>query len=297
MKHLIVIGGPTASGKTALAIAVARHFGTEIVSADSRQFYREMRIGNARPTPEELAEVPHHFIADRSISNPLSAGRFADEAVERLRLIYETHAVAVAVGGSGLYLKALCDGLDTFPVITGAAERRVQAITAQAGLAGLQAALLDHDPEYHARVDLLNARRIERALKVSFSAAAPYSSYLGQGVKRNFVSHKFALRPDRNLLYEQIDRRVDKMVEEGLQREALTLVAHRELPILQTVGYQEWWPVVDGAVSIAAAVDSIKRNSRRYAKRQLTWFKKFEATQSIADVDELLKYVSTQVNN
>ena len=284
MKQLIVIGGPTASGKTALAIEVARHYGTEIISADSRQFYREMRIGNARPRPEELAAVPHHFIADRSLGEPLSAGRFAEEAMARLHHIYKSRHVAVAVGGSGLYLRALCEGLDDFPEISEAARTQVETLYHKEGLPGLQRALQTTDPDYFRRVDQQNPRRLQRALQVSLTAGRPYSSFLGQRPPRPFRAHYFMPAVDRAALYKRIDLRVDHMIAEGLEAEAGRLYPLRQLRALQTVGYQEWWPYFEGVYDRDRAVELIKRNSRRYAKRQLNWFSDYPRVAAAAAV-------------
>ena len=286
MKELIVIGGPTASGKTRLAIELARHYGTEIISADSRQFYRELRIGNARPTEEELAAAPHHFIADRSVTEPLSAGRFAAEALARLEHIYQNHDTAIAVGGSGLYLRALCEGLDEFPSVTDEAAKRVAELEAREGLAGLQRALEQHDPTYYAIVDLQNGRRLQRALRVSFTAGRPYSDFLGQRVARAFHSRYFMPQVDRTALYAQIDGRVRRMQSAGLEQEARGLYPFRELTCLQTVGYQEWWPYFQEEIDKNTVVELIQRHSRRYAKRQVNWFREYTPINNWREVVE-----------
>ena len=291
MKHLIVIGGPTASGKTKLAIEVARHYGTEIISADSRQFYRELRIGNARPTEEELAAAPHHFIADRPVTEPLSAGRFAEEALSRLEQIFQNNDVAVAVGGSGLYLRALCAGLDEFPPITSEAQREVTELEAKEGLAGLQYTLAKLDPTYYATVDRQNGRRLQRALRVCFTAGRPYSSFLGQSAPRPFTSHYFRPATDRAQLYASINGRVRRMLADGLEQEARALHPLRQLTPLQTVGYQEWWPYLAGQAGWEETVNLIQRNSRRYAKRQLTWFRDYAAVVNAAQIITSLQNV------
>ena len=276
MKHLIVIGGPTASGKTRLAIRVAQHYDTEIISADSRQFYWELRIGNARPIETELAAAPHHFIADRSVTEPLSAGRFAEEALLRLEQIFRDRDVAVAVGGSGLYLRALCEGLDEFPAITQEAQRSVEELEANEGLAGLQRTLAQLDPVYFAVVDQQNGRRLQRALRVCLTAGRPYSSFLGQSAPRSFTCHYFMPATERTQLYTTIDGRVRRMLSAGLEQEARLLHPLKELTPLQTVGYQEWWPYFEGQASINEVIALIQRNSRRYAKRQISWFKDYQ---------------------
>ncbi|MTB50319.1 tRNA (adenosine(37)-N6)-dimethylallyltransferase MiaA [Lewinella sp. W8] len=288
---LIVVGGPTASGKTGLAIDLARHFSTEIISGDSRQFYREMRIGNARPSEEELAAVPHHFVADRSITEPLTAGRFAEEALARLADIHARHRVAVLVGGSGLYLRALCAGLDEFPEVTEAARTQVQRLYESAGLPALQQRLAELDPAYFAEVDRQNPRRLIRALEVSLSAGKAYSSFRGQQKPRPFQPLYLKLHPDREVLYARINQRVDEMLAEGLEAEAQRLRDYRHLPVMQTVGYQEWWPYFDGEYDRSTAVELIKRNSRRYAKRQVTWFGKGETYRAVSNLEDALRIV------
>ena len=283
MPKLLVVGGPTASGKTALAIELARELQTEIISADSRQFYREMRIGNARPEPEELAAVPHHFIADRSLEDPLSAGRFAEEAMTLLEDLFQRHQTVVVCGGSGLYVRALCEGLDEFPEVTEGARSQVQRWEEGQGVERLRTELAHRDAAYYAVVDKDNPRRLARALEVCLSSDQPYSAYLGNRPARPFdIEYRITNLP-RPELYDRINHRVDLMLAAGLEAEARSLEIYRHLPILQTVGYQEWWPYFDGAYDRARAVELIKRNSRRYAKRQVTWFAKFTQTGSTED--------------
>ena len=291
VKHLIVIGGPTASGKTKLAIEVAQHYGTEIISADSRQFYRELRIGNARPTEAELAAVAHHFIADRPVTEPLSAGRFAEEALFRLEQIFENNDIAVAVGGSGLYIRALCEGLDQFPPITPKAQQAVKELEASEGLAGLQRTLAKLDPAYYTKVDRQNGRRLQRALRICFTAGRPYSSFLGQSAPRSFTSHYFRPATDRAQLYASINGRVRRMLADGLEQEARALHPVREIIPLQTVGYQEWWPYLAGQAGWEETVASIQRNSRRYAKRQLTWFRDYATVVDAAQITTSLQNI------
>ena len=294
---LIVIGGPTASGKTTLAIEVARHFDTAIISGDSRQFYREMRIGNARPTERELAAAAHHFVADRSLHTPLTAGRFAEEALARLERIFAGNQYAVLVGGSGLYLRALCEGLDEFPEVTGAARAQVQKIAEQQGVVGLQRMLADLDPDYFGTVDRANPRRLERALMVSLSAGRPYSSFLGNRPERPFTPVYFRREMDRAQLYDRINRRVDDMVAAGLEAEAHGLLPFRQQPVLQTVGYQEWWPYFAGEYGRDRAIEQIKRNSRRYAKRQETWFRKGKVYRPVLAAADVVNTVGGRENS
>ncbi|MEM8585806.1 MAG: tRNA (adenosine(37)-N6)-dimethylallyltransferase MiaA [Bacteroidota bacterium] len=290
---MIVIGGPTASGKTRLAIELARHLGTEIISADSRQFYAEMCIGNARPSEEELAAVKHHFIADRSIENALSAGRYGEEATTLAEQLFEQHEHIVCVGGSGLYINALCEGLDQFPAVTNAAKEGVLKVWTSAGLHGLQQALAEHDPTYFERVDQQNPRRLMRALEVCYSANAPYSSFLGKRPERSWQNIFLRIHPDRESLYQRINARGDLMIDQGLEAEAKQLIDYKELPVMNTVGYQEWWPYFEQAYDKARTIELIKQNSRRYAKRQVTWFGRGGKYQIVSNVEECLKKVES----
>ncbi|MEM9836234.1 MAG: tRNA (adenosine(37)-N6)-dimethylallyltransferase MiaA [Bacteroidota bacterium] len=306
MAKLIVIGGPTASGKTSLAIAIALRLNTVVLSADSRQFYREMRIGNARPSKAELTQVQHFFVAARSITEPLTAGSFAEEALVLLEQLFQQHEYIVVAGGSGLYIDALCQGLDEFPAVHAEAKQRVDLLYQSQGLSGLQEALREVDPRYAQEVDLHNARRLMRALEVSFSSGQPYSSFRSQGMTRPFQSLYFQPKlgrvaippnrlparmqpdPEREWLYQRINQRVDLMMEAGLLDEAKALYPYRHLPVLQTVGYQEFWPFFEGEYNLERAVELIKRNSRRYAKRQITWFGRSGKYQAVTSAEELL---------
>ena len=289
---LLVIGGPTASRKTTLSIQLAQALDAAIISGDSRQFYREMKIGNARPSPEELAAAAHHFIADRSVGEPLTAGRFADEALALIKSRLADDRYVIVVGGSGLYLRALYDGLDDFPEVTHAARARVQSIWEQQGLEGLQRHLQAKDPTYFGVVDRHNPRRLTRALEVCFSAPEPYSRYLGNRPPRPFSTIKLSTDVARPTLYDRINRRVDTMIERGLETEAGRLAPYRDLPVLQTVGYREWWPYLQGERDLEATVALIKRNSRRYAKRQITWFRKDHEYEYVTDVAGALEVIA-----
>ncbi|MGH1434213.1 MAG: tRNA (adenosine(37)-N6)-dimethylallyltransferase MiaA [Lewinella sp.] len=271
-KYLLVVGGPTASGKTSLAIALAKHFSTEIISADSRQFYQEMKIGNARPEEGELSQAKHHLIADRSLTDSLSAGAFAREAQGILAKCYETSDYAVLVGGSGLFIRALTEGLDEFPEVSKKTKERVGELFESEGLTGLQRALAEADPDYYEEVDLQNPVRLQRALEVCWSSGKPYSGFrAGQDREQPFIPIYLQPSWPRETLYERINLRVEQMVEQGLETEVRQLMDWRELPALQTVGYQEWWPYFEGSVSKKEVIALIQQNSRRYAKRQLTW--------------------------
>lgn len=274
-KHLIVIGGPTASGKTALAIAIAQHFNAPILSADSRQFYKEMTIGTAKATEEELAQAKHYFVNTRSVTEPYTVSDYEKEALQVLEEIYAQQDVAVMAGGSGMFIKAVCEGLDEFPEVSEEARGVVEILFEKEGLSGLQGALKKADPDYYKTVDLQNSRRLIRALCVCESSGKPYSSFLKKSPKkRPFTTHYFCLNMDREKLYDRINRRVDQMLVNGLLEEAKGLYKYKELPSLQTVGYAELFDHFDGKHDLETAIELIKRNSRRYAKRQLTWFRK-----------------------
>ncbi|MCW3127864.1 MAG: tRNA delta(2)-isopentenylpyrophosphate transferase [Bacteroidetes bacterium] len=294
-KSLIVICGPTAVGKTAIAIALAKHFGTEIISADSRQFYREMSIGTAKPTKEELAAVPHHFINNLSIHDEYTAGVYEREALVVLDEIFKTHDVAVMVGGSGLFIKAVCEGFDSFK-----GEEVSEAIKSKfrnMALEDMQKEVARLDPEYFDKVDKKNPRRLQRALEVMYSTRRKYSDQLtGEKAQRSFNIVKVGLELPREVLYDRINKRVDQMRKAGLVEEATALHPFKELQPLQTVGYQEIFDFLDGKQSKSEAIDKIKQNSRNYAKRQLTWFKKDEEVKWFAaDGKEILKQIVTLV--
>lgn len=271
---LVGIGGPTASGKTTAAIAVARHFKTEIISFDARQFYREMWIGTATPSVNELKQVPHHFIADRSVEKPLSAGRFADEALTRLDELFTYHQVVIAVGGSGLYWHALASGLNEMPEIPNDIRFTLQEEFKEKGIGPLRNELKKADPEYFQEVDSQNPMRILRALEVIRATGQTYSGFRNQPLPdRPFRSILLGIEWQREVLYERINQRVDQMVEAGLETEAKGLYPLHHLTSLNTVGYKEWFDHFEGKRSRTEAISDIKQHSRNYAKRQLTWFR------------------------
>lgn len=277
-KTLIYIAGPTASGKTKAAIEVAKYFSTEIISCDSRQFYQEMKIGTAPPSKAELEEVPHHFIHNKSLRTAYTVGSYEKEALQRLEDLFLHNDVVVLVGGSGLYADALIDGLDQFPKVPKALHDQLELFYQQHGLEGLQDLLREKDLKYYQEVDRNNHRRILRALGVCMAANAPYSSFLNQKKKeRNFQVKQLVLLPPRATLYERINQRVDAMIALGLEDEAKTLAPFQKHPVFATVGYQEWIPYWNKEIDFATVVEHIKRNSRRYAKRQITWCKRYGA--------------------
>jgi len=276
-KYLIVVGGPTASGKTGLGIRLAKHFDTEILSADSRQFYREMSIGTAKPTPEELAQAKHHFIDNLSVHDTYSVGDYEREAMLVLEKLFEKNDVAVMVGGSGFFIRAVCEGLDSFPKIPADIREELNQLFENEGIASLQTELQQLDPEYYAQVDTQNPKRLLRALEVCRATGQPFSHFHNkEKPPRPFVPIYIGLDWDREILYERINKRVEMMIDEGLEEEARDLHALQHLTALQTVGYQEWFDFFDGKIDREEAIRLIKRNSRRYAKRQLTWFRKVE---------------------
>lgn len=279
LKKLIVVVGPTAIGKTKLAIALAKHFNTEIISADSRQFYKEMKIGTAVPTKEEQAKVPHHFIQQRSIFENYSVGDFEREALDKLNALFAKKEFVVMVGGSGLYIGAVTTGLDNFPEISPAIRKELNQKFDKEGISFLQSQLKILDPLYYSQVDTANPHRLIRALEICLGTGNPYSSYLNKKqVRRPFKTITVGLSADRSLIYERINQRVDRMVEEGLIEEAKRLYKHRSLNALQTVGYSEIFNYLDGESNLDFAISEIKKNTRRFAKRQLTWFRKGENT-------------------
>ena len=273
MSTLKIVLGPTAVGKSEYAVALAREGGSPVFSCDSRQFYRELRIGVARPEPELLAAVPHYFIADRSITEPLSAGGYEVEALALLEKLFRKHETVVMAGGSGLYIDALCNGLDDFPEADPELRAQLSERLLTEGVASLRADLKILDPESYAALDPANGQRIVRALEVTLATGRKFSSFKTHAPKsRPFVIEKIGLTRQRAELYARIDARVDAMMEEGLLEEVRSLLPYRDLPALNTVGYKELFGYLDGAYDLAEAVRLIKRNTRHYAKKQLTWW-------------------------
>ena len=274
-KHLIVVGGPTASGKTAFAIRLARHFGAAIVSADSRQFYREMNIGTAKPTEEELEQAPHHLINSLSIEQEYSVGDFERDALHLLDELFQKNDIVILAGGAGLYIKALCEGLDVFPEVPLVARNLVEEEYRQKGLSFLQEELARIDPDYYKEVDRQNPHRLIRAIAVFRASGQPFSSFRKEKKQfRPFTPIYLQMHWPRRELYQRINQRVEQMVASGLVEEARLLYPRRALPALQTVGYQEIFDYFDGKASLEEAIALIQRNSRRYAKRQLTWYRR-----------------------
>jgi tRNA dimethylallyltransferase len=276
-KTLIVIAGPTAIGKTALAIQVAQHYQTEIISADSRQFFKEMNIGTAKPNAQELAAAPHHFINSHSINQEVSVGNFEKEAIQKIEELFLKHDVLVMVGGSGLYVNAVLYGFDEIPKADESIRNKLNQQFIEEGIETLQQQLLELDPVYYNEVDIRNPQRVIRALEVCMCSGKPYSSFRKTENKaRNFEVTLIGLDIEREKLYEKINHRVDLMMEEGLLEEVKSLQEHQHLNALKTVGYTELFKYLNNECSLPEAVEKIKQNTRNFAKRQLTWFRKNE---------------------
>jgi len=272
---LIVIAGPTGIGKTALAIDVAKHFNTEIVSADSRQFYKELKIGAAFPNRKELSAVKHHFIGNLSITDEYNVSKYEQDALQTLETIFTTQTTAVLVGGSGLYLDAVCKGIDELPDPDPELRESIKTLFYENGITALQSKLKLLDPEYYNQVDRDNPKRLMRAIEVCITTGKTYTSLrLSNPKPRNFNIVKIGLFTDREVMYWRINQRTDKMIKDGLIEEAFSLLSFRNYNALNTVGYKELFNYFDKTITLEEAIDKIKINTRRYAKRQLTWFNK-----------------------
>ena len=275
MATLLVLTGPTASGKTALAIRWAERLRTEILSADSRQFYREMRIGTAAPTPDELRRVPHHFVQHLSIHDSYNVYRYEQDALALLEKLFQNHENVILCGGSGLYIDALCNGIDLLPDPDSELREKLHRMLRENRVEEFHQMLKEKDPEYYEVVDRNNPVRMVRALEVCIQTGQPYSTLRKQQAKeRPFQIIKYAIALPREVLNERINRRVERMMEEGLEAEARQLYPLRHLNALQTVGYRELFDHFDGKCTLEESVEAIKAHTRQYAKRQMTWFKR-----------------------
>ncbi len=296
---LISVVGPTAIGKTAMAIAIAKHFGTEIISADSRQFYTEMRIGTAVPSEKELSAAPHHFIHHKSILEPYTVGDFERDAIKLLEQLFKLHKVMVMVGGSGLYVDAVSKGLDTFPEIDPTIRQELNQIFKTKGIGPLQLQLEGLDPEYYTKVDRDNPHRLIRALEVCIGSGKPYSSFLNKPkTERPFNVITLGIKAERYIIYDRIDQRVDLMMDQGLLEEARAVYSQRDSNALQTVGYKELFKYFDGDCDLVSAVSEIKKNTRRFAKRQLTWLNNNTSIHWVdytTDSNEVLRLIETEL--
>jgi len=291
-KHLIVLAGPTASGKTATAIKLAKAFDAEIISADSRQFYKELSIGTAAPTAEELAQVKHHFVHNLSIEDKYDVADYERDVLDFLKQYFKTKNIAIMTGGSGLFIDAVCNGLDEMPDISEEVRNRVSKMLETDGLEGLQKEVERVDNEYFQVVDKQNPRRLQRALEVYYQTSKPYSTFRQRNVaKRDFDIVKLAILWDRDKLIERINQRVDMMMRQGLLDEVKSVYPKRHLNSLNTVGYKELFDYLDGKCTLEQAVEQIKINTRQYAKRQMTWLRKNNDYQwfTIDEIDNVIE--------
>ncbi len=297
---LICVVGATAIGKTALAVSLAKHFKTEIISADSRQFFKEMTIGTAVPSAEELAAAPHHFIQNRSIFEDYSVGDFEREALKTLDTLFGKHSKVIMVGGSGLYIDAVVKGLDFFPEVSGEIRHELNLELIEKGIESLQKELERVDPEYYTKVDIYNPHRLIRALEIYRASGKRYSSFLNQpSANRNFETLFIGIAADRDIIYDRINRRVEQMFDHGLLEEARALYPHKKQNALQTVGYREMFSYFDGKLREDEAREEIKKNTRRFAKRQQTWFKKNQAIHWFeykTPITEILHYITEKTS-
>lgn len=274
-KYLITLAGPTAVGKTQVAIEMAQHFKTEIINADSRQVYREMKIGTAIPSPGQLESVPHHFIGNRSIQEYYNASMFEQDALALLARLFVGHDTVIMTGGSGMYMDAVCSGIDDFPAVNALLREQLKSDFQQKGMDWLRSRIQESDPDYYVQVDLNNPKRLLKALEIITMTGRPYSSFLTRRKKeREFGIIAVGLNMERTALYRNINQRVDSMIREGLVPEVKALLPFRHFNALNTVGYKEIFAHLDGKISLEEAIDLIKRHSRQYARRQITWFRK-----------------------
>ena len=297
---LVSIVGPTAVGKTDLAIKVAQHFKTEIISADSRQFFRELEIGTAKPSMEELEMVPHHFINSHAIAQAYNAGAYERDALELIKTLSSRHKLIVAVGGSTLYLKALWEGFDEMPEIDNRIRQALNHEFAAHGLSGLLEELKAHDPDYYREVDIHNGQRIIRALEVIRSTGKPFSAFrVAKKKSRPYRNLKIGLNMTRELLFDRINKRMDQMIKDGLFEEAESLLVYQNHHALKTVGYTEIFNHLNGVYDRDEAIHLLKRNSRRYAKRQLTWFNRYDDIHWFApkNENEILRLIEANLSD
>lgn len=277
LKKIWVVTGPTAVGKTNLTVQLAKKLGAPIVSCDSRQFYKELSIGTAKPTPEEMDGVPHYFIDSHTLNEPLTAGTYESESVELIDQLLTQFPTVVVTGGSGLYLQALLFGIEEKPEVPESISKALQLRFEQEGLEILAEELKELDPVYYEQADVQNSRRVIRALEVIKATGKPFSSFQkGEPKARNWEADIFILIREREELYDRINQRVDIMMHDGLLQEVESVLPYRKLPVMNTVGYQEFFDYFEGNADLETCVELIKRNSRRYAKRQLTWFRRLE---------------------
>ena len=305
MNYLITIVGPTAIGKTSLSIALAQHFGCDIISCDSRQFFKEMHIGTAVPNEDELASAPHHFIQNKSIFENYTVGDFEKEAIAKLDELFLKNNVQIMVGGSGLYVDAILKGFDDFPEIDNSVREKINADFEELGIVYLQQQLKNLDADFYQSIasenpqTLQNPQRMKRFVEVCIGTGKPYSSFLNQKKnQRNFTPIIIGLEAERKIMYDRINQRVDIMIDEGLVKEAESLFLNKDLNALQTVGYRELFDYFDGKSTLDFAIEEIKKNTRRFSKRQLTWFKRIENAKWFdfkTDANEIINYIKSKI--
>lgn len=303
--YLITIIGPTAIGKTALSITLAQHFGCSILSCDSRQFFKEMKIGTAVPSEEELAAAPHYFIQNKSIFESYSVGDFEQEALTKLDELFQQNNIQIMVGGSGLYVDAVLKGFDEFPAIAASVREEINQKYEDLGIEFLQEKLKELDPTYYQKITienpqtLQNPQRMKRFVEVCIGSGLPYSSFIGKRTnKRNFTPIIIGIEAEREIMYERINQRVDLMVADGLIEEVKNLLPYQNLNALQTVGYRELFDYFDQKTSLNEAIEQIKMNTRRFAKRQMTWFKRTENTtwfDYLCDRTTIIDYITSKL--
>ncbi len=305
MNYLITIVGPTAIGKTALSIALAQHFGCDIISCDSRQFFKEMSIGTAVPSITELAAAQHYFVQNKSIFESYSVGDFEREAIDKLDELFVKNNIQIMVGGSGLYVNAILKGFDDFPDIDESIRKQINTDFEKLGIDYLQNQLKKFDVDYYIKLQkenpqtLQNPQRMKRFVEVCLGTGKPYSSFLNQKKnKRNFTPILISLEADREIIYNRINQRVDIMITEGLLEEARNLFLHKQLNALQTVGYSELFNYFSGEISLDFAIEEIKKNTRRFSKRQMTWFKNTENViwfDYLTDKNKIINTIQQQI--
>lgn len=306
MNYLITIIGPTAIGKTSLSIALAQHFGCDIISCDSRQFFKEMKIGTAVPSEEELAAAPHHFIQNKSIFESYSVGDFEQEALAKLDELFQKNNIQIMVGGSGLYVDAVLKGFDEFPEIDPSVRAEINIKYDAFGIDYLQEQLNALDSDYFQKLQtenpqtLQNPQRMKRFVEVCIGSGKPYSSFIGKRKNtRNFTPIIIGLEAEREIMYDRINQRVNIMLNEGLLAEVKTLYPNKQLNALQTVGYRELFDYFDEKSDLTFAIEQIKMNTRRFAKRQMTWFKRTENVSwfdFLTDRDQILSIIKSKIN-
>jgi tRNA dimethylallyltransferase len=296
-KLLVIIDGPTASGKTAVGVSLAKHFNSEVISADSRQFYSEMKIGTARPEEEELEGVPHHFLGYTSVQNDINAGRFEREAEEKINSLFENHDLVFVVGGSGFYIDALLFGIDDIPPILPEIRSKMIREYEKRGLEHIQGLLKALDPELYASIDIQNPKRIIRGLEVAYQTGNKLSDYQKGNRKPKWPYIRIGLDWDRELIYDRINTRVDQMVANGLFEEVSSLKEFSSLNALKTVGYSEIFRHLDGEYDRERAIELIKQNTRRYAKRQLTWLRNQSDTKWMnpINIEDIIIEISSEL--